>query len=267
MFSRWESSPITTRRLWEAVKRRIVDVPHALAWYASSNKALENRRRLSWFHQRHVGQRCVILANGPSLSRVDLGRLKGEVVFGLNRIYLLDLPFPLSYYISINELVLSQFYTEIQALPVPKFLNWNCRHRFQCPQTFFLRMRLGLRDGFTKDITQPVNSGGTVTYVALQVAFAMGFQEVVLVGLDHHYPEGGIPNVPTVRQQDDVNHFDPNYFPRGTKWQYPDLQRSEVAYAIARRMYERHGRRILDATEGGKCPVFEKVSFEKIFPG
>ncbi|RME61017.1 hypothetical protein D6779_00965 [Candidatus Parcubacteria bacterium] len=211
------------------------------------------------------GERCVILANGPSLAEVDFERLEGETLIGMNRIYLLDLPIPLSYYVAINELVLRQFWKDIQRLPVPKFLNWNCRHLFSGSNTYFLRLRMGIRDRFAENLNQPLSSGGTVTFVALQIAFVLGFEEVILLGLDHHYPEQGTPNVTALRQGEDVSHFHPDYFPAGTKWQYPDLLRAEMAYQLARQVYEAHGRRIIDATSGGRCPVFEKVDFEDLF--
>ncbi|HEY0007112.1 MAG TPA: hypothetical protein VGB55_00165, partial [Tepidisphaeraceae bacterium] len=45
-------------------------------------------RRLPRYHNKHAGQRCFILGNGPSLKQTDLTLLKNEVTFGLNRIYM-----------------------------------------------------------------------------------------------------------------------------------------------------------------------------------
>ena len=35
----------------------------------------------------HIGERCFIIGNGPSLKLSDLEALKGEFCFGMNRIY------------------------------------------------------------------------------------------------------------------------------------------------------------------------------------
>ncbi len=87
-----------------------------------------------------------------------------------------------------------------------------------------------------------------------------------MIGVDHAYRDRGVPNTPAVRQQAlDADHFHPDYFPKGSRWQPPDLLRSEIAYATARRVFESDGRRILDATVAGHCPVFEKVAFESLF--
>ena len=269
-FKRLLISELTLSRLYGATKRRIADIPHILAWYGSNLLSNANKEKLLQFRNRHVGQRCFILGNGPSLSKMDLGLLNNEVTFGLNRVYLLfeQMQFMPTYYVSINELVLEQFSSDIQALPMPKFLNWNCRSHFDAEdaETSFLRLSLSVTDGFTADITQSLDSGGTVTFVALQIAFFMGFSDVILIGVDHSFTDSGTPNAIEIRRTNiDENHFHPNYFPKGFKWQLPDLLRSEIAYEKARTVFEENNRRIIDATVNGKCPVFEKADFYSLF--
>jgi hypothetical protein len=249
--------------------RRIADIPDVLAW-KYSQMASENKGRLLGFHDIYKGQRCVIIANGPSLARMELGSLRTEITIGMNRIYL-NFPamaFETSFYVAINELVLDQFVKEIQALQMPKFLNWNRRRKFdeRKQNQYFLRTGLNVQDQFSTDLTGTISSGGTVTYVALQLAYYMGFNEVVIIGLDHRYTEKGTPNKEETRlETNDESHFHPNYFPKGSKWQLPDLYRSELAYVKARIAYESQGRRILDATLDGACPVFEKVEYAQLF--
>jgi hypothetical protein len=94
----------------------------------------------------------------------------------------------------------------------------------------------------------------------------MGFSQVVLIGVDHRFTDQGTPNKEETRPEaEDANHFHPDYFPPGSRWQLPDLLRSELAYAKAREAYEAAGRQILDATVNGACPVFDKVHFESLF--
>jgi hypothetical protein len=271
--ARFRPSEVTPRRVLEAFTRRAQELSHAVAWSSQRGLAARNRARLSACRATHSGERCFILGNGPSLQGMDLRPLAGEVTFGLNRIYLLfdKLGFQPSYFVCINELVLEQFANEICILPMPKFLNWNRRSLFAAEDsnTMYLRLRLGLRDRFSTDVAQPIWSGGTVTFAALQIAFHMGFREAILIGVDHAYRDRGVPNTTAVRVQDqDADHFDPDYFPKGTLWQPPDLLRSEVAYELARRMYQTHSGRVVDATVGGHCPVFEKADFRSLFgPG
>ncbi len=179
LLARFRIAEITPQRIAEAIWRRAKEMSHAAAWAGQGGDAARNRVRISRQHGSHVGERCFILGNGPSLRSMDLAPLSHEVTFGLNRIYLMfdRLTFHPTYYVCINELVLEQFAHEIRALSMPKFLNWNRRALFGPGDevTLFLRLRLGLRDGFATDLCRPIFSGGTVTYAAIQIAYYMGY--------------------------------------------------------------------------------------------
>lgn len=266
---RYVLSEISPKRLASAVKMRLDEIPHSLTWDFEP-AARENKDRIRNFKDIHKGQRCFIVANGPSLRRTNLDRLSNEVSFGLNRIYLQfpETGYRPTYYAAMNELVLEQFSGEISGLKLPRFLNWNRRSLFDTGDRsiIYLKSRMVIRDSFQHDLTRPLVVGGTVTFVALQLAYYMGFHTVILVGLDHQYNEKGAPSGTETRTAErDESHFHPGYFPKGIKWQLPDLVRSEVDFQIARDAFEADGRVILDATIGGKCPVFNKVDFSSLF--
>ncbi len=88
---------------------------------------------------------------------------------------------------------------------------------------------------------------------------------MILIGVDHNFVTQGKPNATVISEGDDPNHFSPNYFGKGFRWQLPDLETSEMAYRMARQAYEKDGRSILDATVGGKLTVFPKVKYETLF--
>jgi hypothetical protein len=113
----------------------------------------------------------------------------------------------------------------------------------------------------------PVSSsvGGTVTYVCLQLAFWMGFHEVFLIGVDHNFETKGSANKIVVSTGDDPNHFSPDYFGKGFRWQLPDLETSEIAYELADTVYRQNDRQVIDATVGGKLTIFPKMDYRKIF--
>lgn len=261
---------LTLNRISSAFSRRINDLPDAIAWAFPLVEYRLRQSILAGLHNKHMGERCFILANGPSLSTMDLSLLAGEITFGMNRIYLLfdKIPFVPTYYVCINELILDQYASEIAMLPMQKFLNWNRRRLFpeKDSSITYIRMALTFKEIFSKGLISPLGSGGTVTYAALQIAFFMGFRSVVLVGLDHSFDSKGTPNKIETRQTViDTNHFHPDYFPKGSKWQLPDLRRSELAFRMARSAYEKADRKIIDATVGGKCDVFEKADYLSLF--
>ncbi len=226
-------------------------------------------RKLGKVARLHSGQRCFIIGNGPSLRQTDLSKLRGEITFGLNRIYLLfpELGFTTTYLVGVNDLVLEQCAADIQNLPMPKFLTWRARLWFHIdPQLTYLDTDFTGPEDFCSRITGRFFEGFTVTYVALQLAFQMGFNEVILVGVDHNFVTQGTANQAIVSEGDDPNHFAPNYFGKGFKWQLPDLPGSERAYKMARDAYSQAGRHVLDSTIGGKLEVFPKVEYNSLFP-
>jgi 6-hydroxymethylpterin diphosphokinase MptE-like len=228
-----------------------------------------SQKAVAAYRDLHRGRRCFVLGNGPSLRHTDLPRLRDEITFGANRIYLLfpELGFPTTYYVAVNTLVVEQCAPEIAALEVPRFITWRARRWLPAhARTHFLDTDYTAPATFTGDPTRRLFEGSTVTYTALQLAFYMGCDPVILIGVDHSFTTQGQPNVTVVSTGDDPNHFAPGYFGKGFRWQLPDLEASEAAYRLARDAYAAAGRTILDATIGGKLTVFPKVDYRSLFP-
>ena len=205
------------------------------------------------FADRHKGKTCVIIGNGPSLKNVPIVFLKKYKSFGTNRIYMLDSFVP-TYYVSVNPLVIQQSAAEINGYPArAKFIADREAHLI--PDCYPL-VSHGIRT-FSYNPAAYIFEGHTVTYVCLQLAFHMGFETALLVGVDHKYKVDGPPNSESVWQGDDPNHFSPDYF-RGARWHNPDLRNSEIAYSLAKKAFEDAGRRIVNLTEGTALKVFEK---------
>ena len=225
--------------------------------------------RLELFRDLHRGGRGVIVANGPSLNNTDLSRLAGETVIGLNKIFLgLDrFGFYPRYYVAVNRKVVEQSVTQIQALNCVRFIgNRGADLLGEDGLTYHLNTTAAPAR-FCHDIGLGVHEGWTVTYAALQVAWYLGFSEVVLVGLDHRYRFEGEPNQLRRLEGPDHNHFAPGYFGHGQEWNNPDLARSEESYRLARAEFEAAGRRITDATVNGACTIFEKADYRDLFGG
>jgi hypothetical protein len=236
-------------------------------------KSLDKRwakceKQLRQYENKHANQRCFILGNGPSLRQTDLSKLHGEYTFGVNRIYLLfpELGFTTTYLVAVNDLVLEQCAQDIQGLSLRKFITWRARRWFRPdPNLTYLDTDFTGEEDFSTSLLDRIFEGFTVTYVALQLAFHMGFTEVILIGVDHNFVTQGTANQTIISEGDDPNHFTANYFGKGFKWQLPDLAGSERAYILARQTYSQAGRRVFDATIGGKLTVFPKVDYLSLF--
>ena len=220
---------------------------------------------------KYHGCRCFIIGNGPSLKQTDLTLLKKEYTFGLNRIYLLsdETGFRPTFMVSVNRVLLEQFGKEIEALPTPKFLSWQARKWVDLQDGDLFVRDSGFHPlkplGFSKRPWAKIWEGATVTYVAMQLAYYLGFDEVILIGVDHSFTTKGTPHKEIVSESEDPNHFHPEYFGKGVRWQLPDLETSERAYLLAKETFEQYGRRIIDATINGKLKVFKKIDYNTLF--
>jgi hypothetical protein len=260
---------ITPTPVWQAARNSYLAVQHAALWPEATFHPWRRAsvQRLAAHHNKHRGQRCFLIGNGPSLKNTDMARLKNEFTFGTNRIYLMfpELGFTTSYYLSINSLVIEQCAAEIRALSMPKFLSWRSHNLIEPTSDMMFLHTTYTGPKFAQDIRRRVWEGATVTYVGLQLAFYMGFEQVILIGVDHNYPTQGKPNTTITSQGDDPNHFNASYFGKGFRWQLPDLEMSERSYQLARLAFEQASRQVLDATIGGKLTIFPKIDYNSLF--
>ena len=63
----------------------------------------------------------------------------------------------------------------------------------------------------------------------------------------------------------EINHFHPDYRKEGEVWGLPDLELQERSFRLARTVFEINGRRISNATRGGKLGVFPRVDLDSLF--
>lgn len=222
--------------------------------------------RLRKFKNKHLGEDCFIIGNGPSLNKMDLTKLNEYHTFGMNKIYLIfkRVDLKLSYLTAVNELVIQQSSDIYENFNCPVFLGYKASKNVVKKKSHIYRLATtgGISWPFGETIEQPIYEGCTVTFIALQLAYYMGFRRVFLVGCDHNFQQKGNPHETQVMEGDDVNHFDPDYF-KGQKWDLADLKGSEVSYTLADYAYQRTGRKIYDATVEGKLQIFPKISFDE----
>jgi hypothetical protein len=253
-------------------------------WYSyfASSWGRESARRLVGMRDRHWGKRAFVIGNGPSLKGMDLAPLADEYTFGANRIYLAfdDIGFHTTFLSAIAAEIVEQFGQEMVTTPCEVFMSHKYARLEHMPRTAtaFLARR-GPYFG-THPTRWGFYEGATVTHFSMQLAYYFGFSEVILIGVDHSFVETGVVAAETLPQDvedarpavvvshgDDPNHFTPGYFGKGIKWQLPDWQQMEAAYARTRRVYENAGRVIVDATAGGALTIFPKVDYAEVVGG
>ncbi len=184
---------------------------------------------------------------------------------GLNKIFLLfeKTGLRIDYHVCVNRYVIEQCSRDFLEMKCPSFVSYKHRNKLLegSDKAYFLG-DIHSKWKFFEDITTGISQGSTVTYAALQIAFYLGFRRVFLIGIDHSFASKGTPHKVETMKENDINHFDPNYF-KGMKWQLPDLAGSEKAYKLAKDHFEQAGRSILDATVDGKLNIYPKIKFEE----
>ncbi|WP_300156512.1 6-hydroxymethylpterin diphosphokinase MptE-like protein [Solidesulfovibrio sp.] len=221
------------------------------------------------YRDKHRGQAAWVVGNGPSLNRMDLSLLAGRVHFCMNRIYLGVEKFGFTplYYTVEDVFVAEDTPGEIDRLPYVKFLPKDLSYCLADGENVcwvdFIRRYTGF-PLFSDDAKKGIYWGSTVTYLAVQLAWYMGCDPILLIGVDFDYAVPAYAEGPEITSREaDVNHFHPDYFGPGKRWHHPRLDLVEKAYVKAREHVEAAGRRIINAGVGGKLEIFERMPYEE----
>lgn len=245
-------------------------------WFGLSSKS-----QIKKLQNKFEGQRCFILGNGPSLNKCDLTLLNKECSFGVNGIFYKteEMGYKPTFYVVEDSHVMKDNHKKINEYDIDyKFFPTNYKSFIRNKKnTYFFNMNEGFYiehspnfsiPRFSTDMAKELFCGQSVTMLNFQIAFYLGFKEVYLIGMDFSYD---IPKSATVEgndiisNDDDVNHFHPDYFGKGKTWHDPHLDRVLNSYKMMKVIYESNGRKIFNATVGGKLEVFDRVDYVDLF--
>lgn len=287
--------PVITFSDFATIQREHANVPAPAIQREGSPDSLIH------FKNTHLGQRCFIMGNGPSLKKMDLVKLKDEVVFGCNSIFLLfdKIPWRPTYYTCVDSRVLPDRASDIDAVlrahpEITAFFPAMLQEHSGLRRRFFTREiiapganryyfnerqnSLANLPGsmFSTDIDDVVIQPYTVAITMLQIAAYMGFSEIYLIGCDTTYvipdsvkkegltAKGKIGLALTSTKDDDPNHFDPRYFGKDRQWHDPQTDMMIEHYKHARRSLDALGLNVFNATVGGALEVFPRADFDSL---
>lgn len=239
----------------------------------------------------HKGRRAFIIGNGPSLCVSDLDRLKNEITFASNKIYLAfgDTDWRPTYYTVCDQMVAANNAERIRQLPLEMLLPTTIR-KFNCAgsRTRWYEERFGnkfvealsaaeLEQAsmvFAEDVGDGVQGGYTVIYHQLQLAYHMGIREVVLIGVDFSFQVPAERTVDTrftsevyrnaIVSHGERNHFHPDYRRPGETWTMPRLDLHTCAFRTARATFEQAGGRLVNASRRTALTVLTRVDFDEL---
>jgi hypothetical protein len=225
------------------------------------------------FKNRHLNERCFVLGNGPSLKIEDLDKLKNEITFASNKIYLAfdQTNWRPNYYFVEDHLVLAQNYKEIISLCGPKkffpliALWWMPRIKsgIYYPLTFDFK-----NPSFSKDPSKNIPWGASVTTSMIQMAIYMGFKKIYLLGLDFNFIQSdkkiSLGEHGVYLANGEKNHFHKDYRKKGEQWTVPDMKFQEEALKKIATYAKNNKIEIINCSRKTKLTVFGQSSLETI---
>jgi len=196
--------------------------------------------RLLPFKDLHAGERCFVLASGPSLARIPrdlLSRLADEKTFVLSSTSKWDgLPFEPTYYFG-QEIQYWATFNQIL-----NELGWTCPRfhadRFvpELPEPWIIikvgegKLQYGDFSGLDGELEDLAARGGSATLLVAQLACYMGFRTIYLLGCD---VSDGYVWDPTLKRD------------AYSKYQF------YVCSSLVAQLLAQHGRQLIDLTEDG----------------
>lgn len=252
------------------------------------DKSVRNiRERLFSLKGRYSGERCFIMGNGPSLNKMDLSLFSEDYVWGFNRCYLLfdRIEWRPSFYVSVDTRVTPDNAGEIKEkiFSLPKTLSFFpvdflVAGLFEtAPNIYWYHQKKLQYDTipyghFSLDPSQYVRSVRTVTIAGIQLAAYMGFNPIYLIGCDTNYTvpkevqfEDKKQNNIVSLENTDLNHFSKDYFGKGKKYHQPYPEKMMYSYEQVKRICDKEGIELYNATVGGKLEVFPRVDYRELF--
>jgi len=233
--------------------------------YDCSDKITEyHNETIKKFQDAYKGKRCFIIGTGPSLTMDDLDVLHGhqEKCFSVNDIIK---AFDKTQW--RPDFLVAEDYDQLS----DKTINWN---ELDVPYTFIgdtneefwskkykdsiYRYHLVYErcvnklPKFSEDFSKKSYMGCTVVYSCIQLAAYMGFQEIILLGVDFSYAD---------EQNAVYKHFYSEETPKAIGY----TKEVTNAFSSAKKYADKKGIKILNGTRGGKLELFERVNFDNLF--
>lgn len=225
-----------------------------------------NNVKIRKFKDSFSGERCFIVATGPSLTIDDLNLISNEITFGMNSIVKLynQITWRPTFYGIQDSLVYEKLENTIKNEYINStnvFVGSNLAEQFDIPSNYIQfpfdnYYHEAERDigkyfaKFSDDASSIVYDGYSITYSLIEIAVYMGFKEIYLLGADCNYPKG------------EKNHFVESGFVDKNAASNPIRMR--VGYKKAKEYADSNGIKIINCTRGGMLEVFPRMSLEEV---
>lgn len=219
---------------------------------------LKDTKYLKTFKNVHNGQRCFIIATGPSLTEEDYIMLKDEYTIGVNGLCLWfgnNIP-ETNYFVVSDDDVYKRIEETLSNLKTSKiFVSERIKKKYSISEKFYI-IPVNIWNRFiskikykklSNDISICSYDEETVVFHAIQLAIYLGFSKIYLVGTDCNYKGN---------KKYAVDHG---------KSVNPDIGDNMImSYKVVKKYERKYNFKVFNATRGGKLEVFPRVNLDKI---
>lgn len=232
----------------------------------------DNYRRLASYKNIHKGERCFIVANGPSLTAEDLDMIKDEYSIGCNKIYYVfnKTQWRPTYYCILDIDYVRRYQDEIFAnIEMPVFTNNQVEKHIKANNKKGKTIIYSQQIYYNNFVAWPDllrytygTKQGTIMSYVMAVAIYMGFSEIYILGMDNNstiagnhfsgYKEDKLLEKNLERRMKE-NGWDANHWKNQT-----DVEMGEF-----KKYADINNIRIYNATRGGKLEVFPRKSLNE----
>lgn len=238
----------------------------------------DESKKIKELKDQYLGERCFIVGNGPSLDIEDLEMIKGEYSFATNGIYNIfektdwrpnfycctDAEFAHSHSREIRKNVSK--ISKLLSNATKKYIGVSDESIFfnEVKPYSFERYRLPSPQ-FSEDVSLRVFTHGTVLFFVSQIAFYMGFKEVIYIGVDNSYSKMMMNGEIVIDKTISKNHFDlMKEFNTSSLY---NIKAANEGFELISQMAKYKDIKVFNATRGGHLEAFERISLESLKRG
>lgn len=231
-------------------------------------------KRNSLLNNKHQGERCFIIMNGPSLNQHNLSPLKNEIVFASNFFFRSELCATVepNYYCwsDSNVLVTDECVNVLQGIRdscigSTLLLNYKAYERWGKQQDTYYVYCKQMPNIFSinNNLAGCSSNFGTVAMFAINAAMYMGFENIYVLGLD--FEPGAFKHFTNLGEGSECT--DPNLQVAkeevcGNYWGYTKAQYESF---YLRDFADKHNQRIINLNPDSCIRAFEFGIYEELF--
>ncbi len=241
------------------------------------SSAFRLRRQLKSYKDKHKGQRCFFVGNGPSLRKEDVENLSGEITFAVNNVFPMfeQTNWRPTYYFFQEfiapgrEDMSTEFYSKILDSDLPTVFLPYCRmsknlKRERQGATVIVPISVDFCmywnqpiNKFSQDCTRVVNAAYLSAYSVFQLIAYMGFSEIYLLGCDASYSRAK----PHFYEKDNIDKI----IHKSKESSAKQTEGINFGFdAIKRAIDNIPGITVYNATRGGKLELFIRKDLEEV---